>query len=566
MNRNEYRQNDRTMMGNFNNPSKNGENFFYEPYSSMNPPNRQHPQMAPLPYHGNRQPNYGRPTPSHFGQGIGTPGGNHMTHQQQHSNQGHHLNHPSHGPPGSDHAPLPSQHQPLSSSQFGNTMTTLTSTSSGNRDPKEYEIATIPYDMSNPINPFNLRMVALFPPKEFSVINNRLYTTEIVEHNESVQMKLCPKFQSNRSNTCFQNEFYDHINGVNDSITDHVLFQPQRFQRNSTDQNKQFVTSSTSSNNKVPVNNNIMSDMMETEMMAPPVRPCFIEHKIPPVEFHQNGFFMYRYGMFPIESQSIWRIDAKKFFEEFNFDSIQNGRRCYASIGKKRVLDSDDYKEYFPIDGEIYNNVFVVSEKDLPTYKTVFNDYSVLRDIFITWLQILLSQALDSTFIEEISKINDDYFKPALEIMSAIFNAKFHALCSHSNLMDDFKEAIENYNTLFTSTESDNETVLHITLKGDIYDKKTMEIISNDTEKCFKINKKMHDIVTLCHDVAHMKYHFYVMCREQVHAAINELGDLGEKLKTEALKYCLDNEQWIDNVFKQFQQTLLRIDEIVYEQ
>jgi hypothetical protein len=57
--------------------------------------------------------------------------------------------------------------------------------------------------------------------------------------------------------------------------------------------------------------------------------------------------------------------------------------------------------------------------------------YDDLKRTFDVFIQVLLSQYLNSEFLLKIKELNDEYFKPSIELMDTILNEKYDPFDFH---------------------------------------------------------------------------------------------------------------------------------------
>lgn len=67
------------------------------------------------------------------------------------------------------------------------------------------------------------------------------------------------------------------------------------------------------------------------------------------------------------------------------------------------------------------------------------DDVNQLKPTFDIFLQILLSQFLNSEFLPRIKQIHDDYFKPALDLIDSVIDEKYRIVSEFAKFVESFK-------------------------------------------------------------------------------------------------------------------------------
>ena len=96
----------------------------------------------------------------------------------------------------------------------------------------------------------------------------------------------------------------------------------------------------------------------------------------------------------------------------------------------------------------------LVDDNGVSKEQEVLN-YDELKPTFDIFLQILLSQFLNSDFLPRIRELQDDYFKPALEFVESLISQKYEAFNEICKFAQSFKSSIDDKPKLEISQISD---------------------------------------------------------------------------------------------------------------
>jgi hypothetical protein len=211
--------------------------------------------------------------------------------------------------------------------------------------------------------------------------------------------------------------------------------------------------------------------------------------------------------------------------------------------------------------------------------QVVLMTYDDLKATFDVLLQVLLSQHLNNEFLARIKDLQDEYFKPALELINTILNEKYQSIQAHQHLYmnSDFKNCLDNlpilniikYNNnvnnsflnnnnnnnnnnsnnfcsqsstkLQQTTLNDNETFKKVfcnsncdyilKFDGDPYDFDTLLSInktatpttSTNNKNDFIVCHKMMSFSHIYHRIKHLKINFFKICSIKLEEAKIEL-------------------------------------------
>lgn len=270
----------------------------------------------------------------------------------------------------------------------------------------------------------------------------------------------------------------------------------------------------------------------------------------------------------------IWRIESKSILQRFETFK-KDGKMLYSNTSSYSAWRPSSKSKYTPVPISVIedNKDNVIIEK-LPT--SIVNDINgkdiidnsashPLRENFEVFLQTLVSQVLDPSFINEIVKENDKYFLSHLQEIEDVMEERKEVLLKWGSWNSQLRHCAETYPNI--NINSCNEKgksrcqICHgklgrhsVHFSGQLYNHDTMEprhnSINNFSSTHFPVCSNCLTIVTLFSHVYHHKYHFFHKCCSRVDRA-READD--KKESHAILEECLQDTDWITQMFHEME-------------
>jgi len=204
------------------------------------------------------------------------------------------------------------------------------------------------------------------------------------------------------------------------------------------------------------------------------------------------------------------------------------------------------------------------------------DDFNQLKPTFDIFLQILLSQFLNSEFLPRIREIQDDYFKPALDLIDSVIDEKYKVVNEFAKFVESFKLYLDEKPKMDTIALDTNmvaecealdqadkkSSEFKVKLYGSEYSSETLlpvEPKSNiENLKEFCVCSKAVQLAKSYHSVKHLKINFYEYASQKIELVKNLSID--ENAASDILNSCLADCQWLAEMFEKFKKILYEFD------
>ncbi|KAM6321989.1 glutamine and serine-rich protein 1 [Podargus strigoides] len=194
---------------------------------------------------------------------------------------------------------------------------------------------------------------------------------------------------------------------------------------------------------------------------------------------------------------------------------------------------------------------------------TRFLNTRAMKETFKSYMELLVSIALDPDTMQALEKSNDELLLPHMRKIDGMLNDNRKRLLSKLRLDHTFKNALENFPELTvitrdSKTKSGGTSVSKIKMNGKAYNKKTLRA-SKSTSKLaqeFAVDPEKIQLYSLYHSLHHYKYHIYLTCKEEISSVQKKSADLGQE---EIVQLCMKNIKWVEDLFEKFGELLNRV-------
>ncbi|XP_023218824.1 coiled-coil domain-containing protein 82-like [Centruroides sculpturatus] len=270
----------------------------------------------------------------------------------------------------------------------------------------------------------------------------------------------------------------------------------------------------------------------------------------------------------------IWRIESKSILQRFETFK-KDGKTLYNNTSSYSAWRPSSKSKYTPVpisviednkDNVIIEKLPTAIENDINGKDSIDNSAThPLRENFEVFLQTLVSQVLDPSFITEIVKENDKYFLSHLQEIEDVMEERKEVLLKWGSWNSQLRHCAETYPNININSCSEKGKsrcqICHgklgrhsVHFSGQLYNHDTMEprhnSVNNHSSTHFPVCSNCLTIVTLFSHVYHHKYHFFHKCCSRVDRA-READD--KKESHAILEECLQDTDWITQMFHEME-------------
>ncbi|KAF7280323.1 uncharacterized protein LOC143205006 isoform X2 [Rhynchophorus ferrugineus] len=270
---------------------------------------------------------------------------------------------------------------------------------------------------------------------------------------------------------------------------------------------------------------------------------------------------------------AIWRIDGKTLLQRYEpFE--QDGVTLYRNISTYTSWTFESKKQYVlvPVKYKSQSQLETVVEflkeemtiLDPKIQEQCMKQCEVYQDNFEVYIQTLISQALDSNFLQEIFQEKDEYFLSNVQTIDEITDSKKQILLNLLRWPANLQAAVCTwpcFNVLREIGPGDaqaracaacgkNNVAVRVIMYGQPYNATTLEGCQPDpnaiSEKDFFMCRICASRVELANKVIHQKYLMYIECAKRVS---EKRTSEPTKDTTCILNELLADENWLNQLF-----------------
>uniref|UniRef100_A0A8D0H419 Glutamine and serine rich 1 n=1 Tax=Sphenodon punctatus TaxID=8508 RepID=A0A8D0H419_SPHPU len=167
-----------------------------------------------------------------------------------------------------------------------------------------------------------------------------------------------------------------------------------------------------------------------------------------------------------------------------------------------------------------------------------FLNTRAMKETFKSYMELLVSIALDPDTMQALEKSNDELLLPHMRKIDGMLNDNRKRLLSKLRLEHKFKAALENFPelTVITRDSRTKIAVSKIKMNGKAYSKKTLRISKTTTKSA-----------QVC---------VWYFCCHLISSVQKKNGDLGHE---EIVQLCMKNVKWVEDLFEKFGELLNRV-------
>nr|XP_036875564.1 glutamine and serine-rich protein 1 [Manis javanica] len=198
---------------------------------------------------------------------------------------------------------------------------------------------------------------------------------------------------------------------------------------------------------------------------------------------------------------------------------------------------------------------------DPPTpFVTRFLNTRAMKETFKSYMELLVSIALDPDTMQALEKSNDELLLPHMKKIDSMLNDNRKRLLLNLHLDQSFKNALESFPELTIITrdskaKNGGSAISKIKMNGKAYNKKTLRTSKTTTKSAqeFAVDPEKVQLYSLYHSLHHYKYHVYLICKDEISSVQKKNEDLGQE---EIVQLCMKNVKWVEDLFEKFGELL----------
>ncbi|KAM7087244.1 glutamine and serine-rich protein 1 isoform 2-T2 [Molossus nigricans] len=193
-------------------------------------------------------------------------------------------------------------------------------------------------------------------------------------------------------------------------------------------------------------------------------------------------------------------------------------------------------------------------------FVTRFLNTRAMKETFKSYMELLVSIALDPDTMQALEKSNDELLLPHMKKIDSMLNDNRKRLLLNLHLDQSFKNALESFPELTIITrdskaKSGGSSISKIKMNGKTYNKKTLRTSKTTTKSAqeFAVDPEKIQLYSLYHSLHHYKYHVYLICKDEISSVQKKNEDLGQE---EIVQLCMKNVKWVEDLFEKFGELL----------
>ncbi|XP_023593831.1 glutamine and serine-rich protein 1 isoform X1 [Trichechus manatus latirostris] len=210
---------------------------------------------------------------------------------------------------------------------------------------------------------------------------------------------------------------------------------------------------------------------------------------------------------------------------------------------------------------EVHSSSSDDEEFDPPApFVTRFLNTRAMKETFKSYMELLVSIALDPDTMQALEKSNDELLLPHMKKIDSMLNDNRKRLLLNLHLDQSFKNALESFPELTIITrdskaKSGGSAISKIKMNGKAYNKKTLRTSKTTSKSAqeFAVDPEKIQLYSLYHSLHHYKYHVYLICKDEISSVQKKNEDLGQE---EIVQLCMKNVKWVEDLFEKFGELL----------
>ncbi|XP_077412199.1 proline-rich protein 12 isoform X2 [Vanacampus margaritifer] len=176
-----------------------------------------------------------------------------------------------------------------------------------------------------------------------------------------------------------------------------------------------------------------------------------------------------------------------------------------------------------------------------------------MREMFRSYVEMLVSTALDPDMIQALEDTDDELYLPPMRKIDSLLNEQKKMLLRRVTMSAQHQEALHIFPKM-TADPLECGTV-KVRLGGEGYNRKTLNRGKRSIPKQqdLKLSIETCRIYSLYHSLHHYKYHTFLHCKKETDSIEQAADDPGQE---EVVQQCMANQSWLESLFNSFMELL----------
>ncbi|CAI5682494.1 unnamed protein product [Oreochromis niloticus] len=206
----------------------------------------------------------------------------------------------------------------------------------------------------------------------------------------------------------------------------------------------------------------------------------------------------------------------------------------------KAVLSSSSESDYF-----------LLSDDEGPARGGV--NSRAMRDMFRSYVEMLVSTALDPDMIQALEDTDDELYLPPMRKIDSMLSEQKKKLLRRVNMSAQHQEVLHIFPRMTADPVESGDVKVH--LGGEGYNRKTLNQVKRSIPKQqdMKLSIEICQIYSLYHSLHHYKYHTFLHCKKETDNIEQAAEDPGQE---EVVQQCMANQGWLESLFSSFMELL----------
>ncbi|XP_078093368.1 proline-rich protein 12-like [Mustelus asterias] len=200
-------------------------------------------------------------------------------------------------------------------------------------------------------------------------------------------------------------------------------------------------------------------------------------------------------------------------------------------------------------------------EERIPTGRIL--NTRAMKEMYKSYIELLVSAALDPAMIETIEANNDELYLPTMRKIDGILTEHKKRVTKRVSLSSSLQEGLQAFPQLVVEDcEADRKGIpassVKLKVAGAPYNRKTLNQLKKNVPRPqdFQVEAEKLQFYTLFHSLHHYKYHTLLHCKEQTDTLSEVNEDLGQE---EIVQQCMRNVAWLEKLFDSFSELLTQV-------
>ncbi|XP_057717201.1 proline-rich protein 12 isoform X2 [Corythoichthys intestinalis] len=172
-----------------------------------------------------------------------------------------------------------------------------------------------------------------------------------------------------------------------------------------------------------------------------------------------------------------------------------------------------------------------------------------MREMFRSYVEMLVSTALDPDMIQALEDTDDELYLPPMRKIDSLLNEQKKRLLRRVSMSAQHQEALHIFPKM-TADPLESGTV-KVRLGGEGYNRKTLNRGKRSIPKHqdLKLSIEACRVYSLYHSLHHYKYHTFLHCKKETDSIEQAADDPGQE---EVVQQCMANQNWLESLFNSF--------------